>query len=179
MACAKEKILLQPIDKIAPKILSFLKEKLEEIFEAKVEVSQKFLEIPQYAFNFKRGQYNADLILKNYLVSKPKDYSKVLLICDLDLYTEGLNFIFGEAFVGRGVAIISLCRLRQSFYGLPEDENLLKIRALKEAVHEIGHLYGLKHCSNPKCVMYFSNSLLDTDKKSYQLCPYHKKLLKI
>jgi len=41
----------------------------------------------------------------------------------------------------------------------------------KEAVHELGHTYGLKHCPNPACVMHFSNSLHDTDLKGWKFCP--------
>ncbi len=57
------------------------------------------------------------------------------------------------------------------FYGLPSNPQLFKERALKEAIHELGHLLGLGHCPNPACVMFFSNSLGDTDRKGPGLCP--------
>jgi archaemetzincin len=37
-------------------------------------------------------------------------------------------------------------------------------------VHELGHVFGLEHCPDPECVMHFSNSLLDTDRKSTSFC---------
>ncbi len=46
----------------------------------------------------------------------------------------------------------------------------VEIRALKEAVHELGHTYYLSHCADAKCVMYFSNSLADTDIKGAGFC---------
>ena len=95
---------------------------------------------------------------------------KCLGIVDLDLYSPGLNFIFGEADINSGVAIISLCRLRQECYGLPQDEGLLIDRTIKEAVHELGHTYHLSHCGDTKSVMHFSNNLADTDIKSASFC---------
>ncbi|NAZ33257.1 MAG: hypothetical protein GU356_03035 [Pyrobaculum sp.] len=33
-----------------------------------------------------------------------------------------------------------------------------------------GHLYGLGHCPDVRCVMHFSNGLLDTDRKTAYFC---------
>jgi len=46
-----------------------------------------------------------------------------------------------------------------------------------EAVHELGHTYGLGHCGNPRYVMFFSNSLMDTDRKGSEFCPSCKSKL--
>ena len=61
-------------------------------------------------------------------------------------------------------------RLRSSFYRLAEDADLFRQRALKECVHELGLTWGLRHCRDPRCVMHFSNSLLDTDAKGAAFC---------
>jgi len=100
----------------------------------------------------------------------PND-ERVLGVIDADCYAPGLNFIFGQARLHERDCFIALPRLRQSFYGLPDDENLFRQRVLKEAVHELGHTYGLGHCPNPHCVMHFSNSLHDTDVKDAEFCP--------
>jgi archaemetzincin len=63
-----------------------------------------------------------------------------------------------------------LPRLRQEFYGLNTNKSLFYQRIIKEAVHELGHAFGLKHCNNPMCVMHFSNSLPDTDIKQNSFC---------
>ena len=80
-----------------------------------------------------------------------------------DVYSDKLNFVFGEAYLDGRICAIYLPRLRQEFYGLKSDKSLFYQRLVKEAVHELGHAFGLSHCENIKCVMHFSNSLSDTD----------------
>ena len=101
----------------------------------------------------------------------PDSGDRILGVVDVDIFAPGLNFVFGEADITGGKAIISLQRLRQEFYGLSQDQDLFQERVLKEAVHELGHTYGLMHCLNPACVMHFSNSLHDTDLKGWNFCP--------
>lgn len=94
----------------------------------------------------------------------------LLGVADVDLYVPSLNFVFGEADPARGVAVISLARLRPTFYRLQEDDRLFLERVGKEAVHELGHIFHLKHCTQRICVMFFSNSLADTDLKENEFC---------
>ncbi len=185
MKIKEDKIFLVPVGEIDVQILSFLAGRLEPIFHCPVAVYEG-IEIPEEAYNPARKQYHSSLILqkmRSVLRTSQPDrlfasrQEKFLGIADVDLYAEGLNFVFGEALLGGQMAVISLARLRQSFYGLPENKSLFAARALKEAVHEIGHLYGLRHCQLSDCVMYFSNSLLDTDRKSSSFCPRCQKLL--
>lgn len=161
-------ILLVPVGEIDKKVMERLQVDLGKVFERKVEVGQGMLH-PDYAYNKKRNQYLSTAILKTLMEQKEYTaYDRMLGMVDQDLYVPELNFVFGEA--GQKAAIISLTRLRQEFYHLPQDENLFYRRALTEAVHELGHTYGLGHCRNPHCVMFFSNSLMDTDKKGPDFC---------
>ena len=128
--------------------------------------------IPEKAFNNKRQQYRSDIILNNIhiYVKKQKILDRILGILDSDIYVQELNFIFGEAEYPGKAALISLWRLRPEFYGEAPNNELFVERSTKEAVHELGHTLGLKHCSNPFCVMYFSNSIFETDRKQSLFC---------
>jgi archaemetzincin len=139
--------------------------------------SGKEMPILQDSYNSKRRQYLSTTILKKMQAAKPKCFDRMLGITDVDLYVPELNFVFGQAYLSSGVAIISLTRLRQEFYGLRPDRRLLQERAFKETIHEIGHTYGLGHCHNPKCIMHFSNSLNDTDIKGTGFCDICRKQL--
>jgi archaemetzincin len=90
---------------------------------------------------------------------------RVLAVTEADLYEDDLNFVLGMAESRGRTAVISLCRL-----GLGTDEETRRMRALKEAVHELGHTLGLVHCPDAGCAMHFSNALVDTDRKSPRLC---------
>jgi archaemetzincin len=162
---------LIPIDKIDISILRYLKHELKIIFDREIKTLPA-VKIQKCAYNNLRKQYNARTILEsNILDFKKEIVDKILAIIDRDLYSPELNFVFGEVDrIGGRKAIISITRLREEFYNQAPNKNLFFKRILKEAIHELGHLCGITHCGNPKCVMYFSNSLLDTDNKSENFC---------
>jgi len=164
-----KKLYLILIGEVDRTILQRLAARLEQRFGVELTIGER-LPLPQYAYNIKRRQYNSTRILEELEKHKPKDAFRVLGIVDVDLYVPGLNFVFGEADPSGGIAVMSLVRLRPESYGLPSDENLFLRRASTEAVHELGHTFGLEHCQNPHCVMFFSNSLSDTDRKRDGFC---------
>jgi archaemetzincin len=81
-----------------------------------------------------------------------------------------LSFVFGQAQVGGHAALVSLARLRQEFYRLPEDVELLAERIQKEVLHELGHTLSLIHCQDPSCVMSLATGVRQVDQKAIQYC---------
>jgi len=126
--------------------------------------------LPEAAHNHQRGQHQASEIIYT-LARLPRQGERLLGVVDADIYSPGLNFVFGLAAPGIQTAVISLTRLRPEFYRRPPDRALLLERAIKEAIHEVGHLNKLAHCPDPACVMAFSNSVEDTDRKGRAFCP--------
>ncbi len=163
------KIVIQPYELEDFRHLKDLAIMLEGIFHLPVKI-KKDRYLPSYALNPFRNQYNAVEILKDLYPVREAEGDIILGITDKDLYSDNLNFVFGVGSPVLKTAAISLKRLNSSFYGFPEDKKLFFDRILTEAVHEIGHVFGLDHCPNPYCVMYFSNSIQDTDTKGFMFC---------
>lgn len=161
------KITLESLGDIADEMMESLKYSVAGVFHCPVEVGAGLTGLAQ-AYNADRKQYSSSKLLAS--LGKSDIQARVVGIADVDLYVPRLNFVFGEADVLSGTAIVSLLRLRQEYYGLAPDEALLLERATKEIVHELGHTFGLGHCPNGKCVMHFSNSLADTDLKGSGCC---------
>ena len=154
-------------------VISRIQENLDTILaDTKTTLIADTLPIPKEAYAKTRQQYRSDIILAaiHNLAETHNSFDRVLGIVDVDLFVPRLNFVFGEAEYPGKAAVVSLWRLRPEFYGKAENNELLVERGTKEAVHELGHTLGLKHCANPFCVMYFSNSIFETDRKQSLFC---------
>jgi archaemetzincin len=165
------RILLIPLGPVDPPVIRFISHTLAERLPMAADaVSRESL--PPRAFDAVRNQYNSSLILDcQGARSRPDSNPDFrVLVTDADLYAEGFGFVLGQADPTGRTAVISLARLREEFYCRRANQSKLELRAAKEALHELGHLFGLGHCPNPGCVMFFSNNLADTDRKPADFC---------
>ncbi len=124
---------------------------------------------PLDAFDARRGQHSSTRILGWLLGARPRHAGKMLAITDVDLFIPILTYVFGEAQLGGLAAVVSTARLGGGLGSLL-DARLTTARVIKEAVHELGHTFGLIHCATPRCVMTRSASVADVDNKSAALC---------
>jgi archaemetzincin len=162
-------IALAPVSGTSLAMLSRIRPAVVETFGCEIAIAPA-VPLPASAWSAERKQYRSTAILDSLERVKQPGWERLLGIADVDLYVPRLNFVFGEGDPRRGVAVFSLARLRGS-------DELFQKRATTEAIHEIGHTYGLSHCDDPHCVMWFSNTLSETDRKGTRLCSRHAKEL--
>ena len=171
-------IVLIPIGTMNQNVADFLSLSLPEILNGSCRILEEEIALESF-YSSDRKQYHSTEILRQLLPFAKDKEQHVLGIIDEDLYIPILTFVFGEAQLGGRCALMSGHRLHQEFYGLPQDESLYMNRCEKEAVHELGHTLGLKHCSNFECVMRYSNSVADIDIKRNVFCPSCSEVLGI
>jgi len=172
-----KRIILVLLCRFDEHLVDILKQGLENTFSHIVETREDIHSL-NYAFDSDRNQYISPRFLTRLRRIKKDSGDKILGVLDVDLYSPDFEFVFGEAEMDSGVATVSICRLRPEYCNYPANERLLEERATKEAVHELGHLYHLGHCTSSKCVMWFSTSLLDIDNKGKTFCSRCQKKLK-
>lgn len=163
-------IYVHPTGAVSGRVMDTVRRDLKARIGRPVEIGQP-IPVPESALDASRGQYRAIEFLNRMKRMFRGTNDAHLAVTDVDLFAPGLNFVFGSAL--SPVAIFSTARLDPRFYGERTSPFLTAARAGKEAVHEVGHVLGLQHCDDPKCVMWFSSTLSDTDAKGPGFCERH------
>ena len=153
---------------VAADLLGGLAVRLAMTFRMECRVRPDRLDVT-FARDRMRNQYYSTAILQQ-MQPLGSDGVRLLAVTSVDLYVPVLTFVFGEAQLGGNCALVSLHRLQEEFYGLPANEALLQERLLKEAVHELGHTFGLRHCDDWRCVMTSSHAVERLDVKGAEFC---------
>jgi archaemetzincin len=166
------KLLIQPVGFNDRGTLYWLVGELKRRLPVEVEVMLSLWPINLdhlEVFDWSRMQFKAvkvnELLHKLFKGVLVPRRSLIIGIVAGDGYVEGLNFVFGLAMPELSTATVYTSRLETG------DRQLYHLRVLKEVMHELGHLLGLGHCPNRRCVMSFSNSVSEVDLKEPWFCP--------
>ncbi len=155
-------------------VIEYIDELLNSIVSTEVSfiINENIEDLALEFYNKSRNQINGEELL-NFLRSSinPENFSeKYVIVVDHDGYVPGLNFIFGIAEMCGNIAIVFTKRLKQTYYPHQDVEHLFYERLKKEILHELGHTLCLEHCIDKRCVMSFSNTIIEVDLKEAKYC---------
>jgi archaemetzincin len=165
-----DKVVLVPVGAADAALLEYLALMIGETLRCRTRLAPRPLS-PDFAYDPVRRQHHSTALLSTLAETYRDGDSKILGVAEPDLFIPILTFVFGEAQLGGVASVISVARLKQSYYGLPDDPEIYYHRAEKESLHELGHTFGLIHCARYDCVMHFSNGIEEVDLKGDRFCP--------
>ncbi|MBW2029523.1 MAG: archaemetzincin family Zn-dependent metalloprotease [Deltaproteobacteria bacterium] len=168
-------ILVTCFDDLDPSLLHQVRREIGKRFGCRTEAGNLLQDV-EFALDRARDQYHSTLILEKVAELAPLHVSKVLAIVNVDLFIPILTHVYGEAQLGGKTAIISTFRLDEGLPVLSNPKSFYR-RVVKEAIHELGHTFNLRHCPDHTCIMHYCRTVRDMDRKSDQLCRYCRILL--
>jgi archaemetzincin len=168
-------IIISPIGDFTSDLVDPIREEIKGIYGYPTEVLP-LLDDLEFAFHPTRNQHHSTAILDQLALKAPKEAIKVLAITQVDLFIPILTHVYGEAQLGGKACIVSTIRLNEGHNSMNTQEPFFS-RIVKEAIHELGHTFKLRHCREHTCLMHYCRNESDVDRKSDQLCRYCKILL--
>lgn len=162
-------IFIAPVKFYSAVLLQNLVNELSKRFTSKIHIVDLKINLDDF-FSVDRKQYFSTQIIAEAIKLTDKYNGKIILLTDVDIFVPVLTFIFGEAQLNGKHSILSVCRLHEEFYSGITNQKLLLERTIKEALHELGHCYGLRHCVDWDCVMHSSPGIEEVDIKGSTFC---------
>jgi predicted Zn-dependent protease len=147
------------------------------------------LPVPQGIEDRERGQFRAATLLGRLRASFPQlgpgrmvgvedgqddkpplKPDVILFITDVDLFTANSDGVFTALLRKKGLAVVSVRRLREAFYRRSADPGKQRARLTKEIIRATARSIGMSECKTPQCVLASSNMLADVDLKDEKFC---------
>lgn len=177
MSSKEHTLVISPIGDLdaGGELLEHLGKELGKLFGYRTDI-RPLIEEKDLWLDPVRKQYHSTPILETLAVISPPEAVKVLAITKVDLFIPILTHVYGEAQLGGKACILSTYRFNEepSLAGRTE---AFYCRLLKEAVHELGHTFNLRHCADSACAMHYCRSVKEVDRKSNHFCRYCTVLL--
>ncbi len=163
-----KRVIIVPMGSVGASCLQRLMETVSSLTSLSVDLGPS-LPPPIPAFNPVKRKFYSHFIIE-YLRRHHPQAEVIIGLVDADIYSKILDNVISEVQHLQQAGVISLSLLKEFLFG-ERPEALLCERLAKETIHILGHLSGLGHCSNPRCLMYPSHGVLETDFKQLGFCP--------
>jgi archaemetzincin len=174
-ATAKATVQIAPIGMFDTDILSAVEKMVAQVFGLSCRIEPVIDDIG-FAWNETRGQFHSTAILGELSAKASPDVLKIIALTHSDLFIPILTHVYGEAQLAGRSAIVSTFRLDDGISPAGQRAVYLE-RIAKEAAHELGHTFDLRHCKDHQCLMHYCRRVADVDAKTIGLCRYCKVLL--
>lgn len=169
-------IVVLPMGKVPESALDAVSDHIPLYFNHHTRILPP-LKTPRYAFDEQRNQYNAATIIKTLESLNFEDHAKVIALVNVDLFIPIFTHVMGEAQEGGRVALVSMYRLIKGGKGNRPSTSKILERLVKVALHELGHLFDVVHCTDAKCIMHFAGNIQDIDHIMLNFCTYCQRYL--
>lgn len=165
------KVAIQPFGKFPQDILNEVQMGLDSMYAITSTVLPP-TDLPKHTYYAPRNRYRADSLIRHLRRTKPAEYDKILGLTTADISTTKDNYkdfgIMGLGFRPGKSCIGSIYRVQR---GAVNRKQIIS-RFRKVTIHELGHNFGLKHCTfDSKCLMQSAKGKVTTiDKADEILC---------
>ena len=174
-ATAEHIIVIAPVGDLQTTLLDRIGRDITRVFDFRTRI-EPVLQDVSFAYDANRDQYHSTLILDELASAMPPDSLKILAVVQVDLFIPILTHVYGEAQLGGKSSVISILRLAEGISAMGIGDTFGD-RVAKEAIHELGHTFNLRHCKDANCIMHYCRNEHDVDGKSDQLCRYCRVML--
>jgi len=168
-------ILISPVGDFSDELIEAIAGEIQRVFGFSSAIETVLQDI-SFALDQNRNQHHSTMILEQLAAGAPDRAVRVIALAQVDLFIPILTHVYGEAQLGGTACIVSTFRLNEGRSGMNISRKYIG-RVVKEAVHELGHTFNLRHCPEDSCIMHYCRNEEDVDRKSDELCRYCKVML--
>jgi len=168
-------ILISPVGDFSSELTEAIAGEIQRVFGFSCTIDAVLQDI-SFALDQNRNQHHSTMIIEQLAARAPARAIRVIAIAQVDLFIPILTHVYGEAQLGGTACVVSTFRLNEGRSGMNISQKYIG-RVVKEAIHELGHTFNLRHCPEDSCIMHYCRNEEDVDRKSDELCRYCKVML--